>query len=60
MSPVGVGHGQDSRYMIGHVFLEDNPEVVDDMEITAANYTQTDKEYANYWMNLFTNFVKFG
>ena len=50
-------------WVFGHVLTSESPAVGEDMEMeifSVLNFTQSDIEYAYYWVDLLTNFVKYG
>ena len=59
----GVWHGYDVAFFTGLVLLSVNPEVANDLQISASVITPAnnlDLAYCHYWLDLLSNFVKYG
>ena len=60
---LGVFHAADIPYIMGQVQMPLNPEVREDAEFGTVDFIGTneeDREYSDFVMDMFTNYVKFG
>jgi carboxylesterase type B len=60
---LGAFHGSELPLIFGWPFFEENPLALNHSQanlLIPTNYTEFDKEFSTFMMELWTNFAKFG